>query len=89
VNPSQAKSRSARKRTGFFITQKLEKSPRHPKMKKKNQPQSTRRPQSVNRQKRNGIMEQWNNRMVDNTVGFPIFQYSIIPIFYYLSLRAL
>jgi hypothetical protein len=31
--------------------------------------------------KRNGIMEQWNNGMVGNTIGFPIFQHSNIPTF--------
>jgi len=35
------------------------------------------------------MMEQWNNGMVGNTIGFPIFQNSIIPIFQPFSLSAL
>jgi hypothetical protein len=27
------------------------------------------------------MMEEWNNGMVGNTIGSPIFQHSIIPIF--------
>ena len=38
--------------------------------------------------KRNGIMERWNNEMVGNTIGLPIFQHSVIPIFHPFSLRA-
>ena len=39
-------------------------------------------------EKRNEIMEQWNVGMVGNTVGFPVFQDSIIPIFQSFSLRS-
>jgi hypothetical protein len=38
-------------------------------------------PDEFKQKKRYGIMEKWNNEMQGNTIGFPIFQHSIVPIF--------